>query len=139
MKLNVGRHTGEFSSNIEGASSEAEASPILGQTFETVETVHLAAADPTSDEAHRAACEHAELQIMSVDLCRSQSIGCQLTLVLEAKRIRHRLLDIVDRAVERPDRTFPHGMNKADVGELVKCAYNLVEDVLHIEIGYEHG
>jgi hypothetical protein len=30
-------------------------------------------------------------------------------------------------------------MNEADVGELVKCAYNLVEDVLHIEIGYEHG
>ena len=139
MKLDISRHARQFPADIESPPAEIEAPPILRQPLKAVETVDLATTDSAGDEADGAPGEYTELEVIPLDLHCCQSIGRQLALIFKAKRFRHGFSNVVDGTVERADRPFPSRMNKPDVGELVKCAYDLVKDVLHIEIGDEHG
>jgi hypothetical protein len=75
---------------------------------------------------------------MAFDINDLQGMGQQVPLGLESQRVRHLPLDIVDGSVERPERSFAHGMDACRVGYLIDAAHDAVQNKLEPEIRNQH-
>ena len=76
---------------------------------------------------------------MAIDLHLSERILGQLLLRLKADRVRQRLVDVVDRILERPQGALANGVDAANVQCLVETAHHAINEVLEAKIGDQHG
>ena len=63
----------------------------------------------------------------------------KLTLTVEAERVGHGAFDIVDSPLQRAPRALAHGMNSANVEQLINSTNDFVECVFELEISDQHG
>src|SRR5262245_15718517 len=67
-----------------------------------------------------------------------QRILDQFALTVEAKSVRHRALEVVDAALQGPQRTLALRVNPPDVGGLTEAADDPVQERFQPEIGHQH-
>src|SRR6266567_7201693 len=111
MQAHIVRHLGQAALEVERLLTKIEAVPGLRQPLETVEAMDGARSDALGHEADRAAGEHAEFEMMAIDLGFAKRVFNQLALVFEPERVRHLAFDVIDRFVERTDRSLAHRMD----------------------------
>src|SRR5262249_31918436 len=112
--------------------------PGLRQSLEAVEPVNRVASDALGDKAHGPAGVDSELEVVSLGLDDAERILDELALAVEAERIRHHALDVVDASLQRSERTFALGMNPPDVGGLIEATDDPVQERFQLEVGHQH-
>src|SRR5215475_6467047 len=138
MELHIAGHPRHATFPIECTARKIEPRPGFRKALEAVEAMHRATANAPGDEPDGPAGEYSEFQVMSLDLDRSERKFDELALTVEAERVWHGALDVIDAALQRPQRALTHGVNAPHIGSLIEATDDLIEERLELEIGHKH-